>query len=113
LRQLEAQRQRIADYCHLKALHLAEVYEEPGISGGKSLARRPAGSLLLAAAHQGKPLVVVAKLDRLFRSVADAASVIADFDRKGSEQVAIAENFGKSVSVRPTHLAEPGSLSAK
>jgi hypothetical protein len=27
--------------------------------------------------------VVVAKLDRLFRSVADAANVIADFDKKG------------------------------
>jgi DNA invertase Pin-like site-specific DNA recombinase len=35
----------------------------------------------------------VAKLDRLFRSVADAASVIADFDKKGIELVAIAENF--------------------
>jgi hypothetical protein len=32
LRQLEAQRQRIADYCRLKGLHLAEVYEDPGIS---------------------------------------------------------------------------------
>ena len=35
----------------------------------------------------------MAKLDRLFRSVADAASVIDDFDKKGIQLVAIAESF--------------------
>jgi hypothetical protein len=37
--------------------------------------------------------VVVSKLDRLFRSVADAANVIADFDKKVIQLVAIAEGF--------------------
>src|SRR5262249_23035441 len=46
-----------------------------------------------AAAKRGKALVVVAKLDRLFRSVADAATVIADFDKKGIQLVALAEGF--------------------
>jgi DNA invertase Pin-like site-specific DNA recombinase len=36
---------------------------------------------------------VVAKFDRLFRSVADAAQTIADFDKRGIELVAIAEGF--------------------
>jgi DNA invertase Pin-like site-specific DNA recombinase len=90
---LEAQRQRIAAYCQMKGLRLAEVFEDPGISGGKPLASRPAGSKLLAATKKGKALVIVAKLDRLFRSVADAANVIADFDKKGIRLVAIAENF--------------------
>jgi DNA invertase Pin-like site-specific DNA recombinase len=90
---LEAQRQRIAAYCTMKGLHLAEVYEDPGVSGGKPLASRPAGSKLLAAAKKGKVLVIAAKLDRLFRSVADAATVIADFDKKGIQLVAIAEGF--------------------
>jgi DNA invertase Pin-like site-specific DNA recombinase len=90
---LEAQRQRIADYCHLKGLRLAEVFEDPGISGGKPLASRPAGSQLLAAAHKSKAPVIVAKLDRLFRSVADAAAVIADFDKRGIRLVALAEGF--------------------
>src|SRR5262245_52064589 len=71
---LAAQRQRIAAYCTMKGLHLAEVFEDPGISAGKPLAGRPAGSRLLAAAKKGKAVVVVAKLDRLFRSVADAAT---------------------------------------
>jgi DNA invertase Pin-like site-specific DNA recombinase len=93
---LEAQRQRIAAYCTMKGLRLAEVFEDPGISGGKPLASRPAGSKLLAAVKKGKALVIVAKLDRLFRSVADAANVIADFDKKGIQLVAIAENFDMS-----------------
>jgi DNA invertase Pin-like site-specific DNA recombinase len=37
--------------------------------------------------------VVVAKPDRLFRSVADAANVIDDFDKKGIQLVAFAESF--------------------
>jgi DNA invertase Pin-like site-specific DNA recombinase len=90
---LEAQRQRVAAYCQMKDLHLSEVFEDPGISGGKPLASRPAGSKLLAAAKRDKSVVVVAKLDRLFRSVADAANVIADFNKKGIELVAIAEGF--------------------
>jgi site-specific DNA recombinase len=90
---LEAQRQRIAAYCAMKGLHLAEVFEDPGISAGKPLASRPAGSRLLAAAKKGKAVVVVAKLDRLFRSVADAANVIDDFDKRGIQLVAIAESF--------------------
>ena len=90
---LEAQRQRIAAYCVMKELHLAEVFEDPGISGGKPLASRPAGSQLLDAAKKSKAPVIVPKLDRLFRSVADAANVIADFDKKGIQLVAIGENF--------------------
>jgi DNA invertase Pin-like site-specific DNA recombinase len=90
---LEAQRQRVAAYCEMKGLRLAEVFEDPGISGGKPLASRPAGSRLLAAARKNKAVVVVAKLDRLFRSVADAASIIADFDKKRIQLVAIAEGF--------------------
>ena len=90
---LEAQRHRIAAYCQMKGLHLAETLEDPGVSGGKPLASRPAGRQLLAAAYKGKALVIVAKLDRLFRSVADAATVIADFDKKGIRLVALSEGF--------------------
>jgi site-specific DNA recombinase len=90
---LEAQRQRIAAFCAMKGLELAQTFEDAAVSGGKPLASRPAGSRLLAEARKSKSVVVVAKLDRLFRSVADAAAVIADFDKKGIELIAIAENF--------------------
>jgi DNA invertase Pin-like site-specific DNA recombinase len=90
---LESQRQRIRAYCEMKGLQLASVFEDPGLSGGKPLGCRPAGCRLLAEARHKKPIVVVAKLDRLFRSVADAAQTIADFDRRGIELVAICEGF--------------------
>jgi DNA invertase Pin-like site-specific DNA recombinase len=90
---LQAQRQRIVAFCQMKELRLADVYEDAGVSAGKPLSSRPSGSRLLNAARRGKVVVVVAKLDRLFCSVADAANVIADFDKKGIELVAIAEGF--------------------
>ena len=86
---LEVQRQRIVDFCDLKGLRLAEVYEDAGVSAGKPLSSRPAGSRLLSTARRGKMVVVVAKLDRLFRSVADAANVIANFDKKGIELTSV------------------------
>jgi site-specific DNA recombinase len=90
---LEAQRQRIRAYCEMKGLRLTAIFEDPGLSGGKPLGSRSAGGRLLAEAPRTKPVVVVARLDRLFRSVADAAQTISDFDRYGIELVAIAEGF--------------------
>jgi site-specific DNA recombinase len=57
------------------------------------LSSRPAGSRLLDMARKTRSVVVVARLDRLFRSVADAAQTITDFDKKCIELVAIAEGF--------------------
>jgi DNA invertase Pin-like site-specific DNA recombinase len=90
---LEAQRQRIRAYCELKGLSLTTIFEDAGISGGKALSTRPAGSQLIAEAQKNKPILVVAKFDRLFRSVADAAQTIADFEKKGIELAAISEGF--------------------
>jgi DNA invertase Pin-like site-specific DNA recombinase len=91
---LDAQRQRIRAYCELHDLELAAVFDDPGVSGGKPLATRPAGRRLLEKARTTRPVVVVvARLDRLFRSVADAAQTIADFDKKGIKLVAVAEGF--------------------
>src|SRR6516225_8142168 len=107
---LEAQRQRITAYCQLKELRLAEVFEDAGISGGKPLVSRPAGSQLLAAAKTSKAVVLVSKFNRLFRSFADAANVIAEFDKKGIQLVAIAEGFDTAKSVRQGYGANGFSV---
>src|SRR5258707_3160034 len=90
---LESQRQRIRANCEMKGFELVTIYEDPAVSGGKPLGTRPSGARLLAEARRSKPVVVVAKLDRLFRSVADAAQTITSFDRYGIELVAISEGF--------------------
>ena len=82
---VEAQRQQIADYCRAKGVDLAGLFEDPGVSGGKPLAIRPAGRRLLVEARTTKAVVVAFKLDRLFRSVSDAASTIATAARSPSE----------------------------
>src|SRR5262249_40128744 len=56
-------------YDGMKTIRLVEVFEDPGISGGKPLGSRPVGSRLLTAAKRTKVSVVVAKLDCLFRSM--------------------------------------------
>src|SRR6202035_2679908 len=66
---LEAQRQCIRAYCELKGLQLTTLFEDPAVSGGKPLSSRPAGSRLLADARRNRAVVIVAKFDRLFRSV--------------------------------------------
>ena len=47
----------------------------------------------MAEAKRSRGIVVVARLDRLFRSVADAAQTIASFDKLGIELVAVSEGF--------------------
>jgi DNA invertase Pin-like site-specific DNA recombinase len=46
---IEAQRRCLRDYCQKNGLHLAAVFEDPGVSGMTPLRNRPAGRRLLAA----------------------------------------------------------------
>jgi site-specific DNA recombinase len=63
------------------------------VSGGKPIEDRPGGAKLLSHAREHRPVVIVAKLDRLFRSVADASVTINEFDKLGIELVSITEGF--------------------
>ncbi len=38
---LEAQRQRVRAYCEMQGLDLENIFEDPGVSGGKPLAPGP------------------------------------------------------------------------
>ena len=67
-------------------------YFDNGVSGSVPLGKRPEGAKLLAVLHP-KDTVVTAKLDRLFRSVADAATTIEAWSRSDISLVAIAEGF--------------------
>jgi hypothetical protein len=52
---LDAQRQRIRAYCELKELQLAAIFDDPGVSGGKPVGSRPAGSRLLEKSTDHAP----------------------------------------------------------
>jgi putative DNA-invertase from lambdoid prophage Rac len=67
-------------YCLIKGYTLAEHFVERGVSGSTPLADRPEG--LLATIGKGD-VVVSAKLDRAFRSAADALAVLEEFKDQG------------------------------
>jgi DNA invertase Pin-like site-specific DNA recombinase len=66
----------------LKGWTLSAVFEEAGVSGSMPLAERPEGQRLLAAVRQGD-VIVTAKLDRMFRSAADALATLEGMKAEG------------------------------
>lgn len=80
---LAAQRATIASEVARRGVSIAEVYEDAGASA-KTLAGRPALAAALAALAAGEASVlVVAKLDRLARSVADFAGLVRQAEAEG------------------------------
>jgi site-specific DNA recombinase len=90
---MAAQLERIELHCRAKGVELVEVFVDAGVSAGKPLATRPEGSRLLAEAKRSKRAIVIAKLDRAFRSVSDATTTINSLDKVGVAIVSLAEGF--------------------
>lgn len=72
---LATQRQQITGYAMMKGWDLSEVFVEAGVSGSIPLADRPEGQRLLSLLSKGD-VVITAKLDRMFRSAADALATL-------------------------------------
>jgi putative DNA-invertase from lambdoid prophage Rac len=72
---LDTQRQQITGYAVMKGWSVAEFFVEAGVSGSVPLADRPEGQRLLAAL-QSREVIITAKLDRAFRSAADALGTL-------------------------------------
>ena len=80
---LDAQRVAIADECDRRGWELVEVFEDAGASG-KSMAGRPALQEALNAVRSHRAgALVVAKLDRLSRSLLDFAALMEDARKEG------------------------------
>jgi putative DNA-invertase from lambdoid prophage Rac len=72
---LETQQQQITGYSMMKGWTVVEFYVEAGVSGSVPLAARPEGQRLLATLQPGD-IIITAKLDRAFRSAADALGTL-------------------------------------
>jgi putative DNA-invertase from lambdoid prophage Rac len=79
---LASQQQQIAGYSMIKGWTIAEHFVERGVSGSTPLADRPEGHRMLATIGKGD-VIVTAKLDRAFRSAADALAVLEEFKDQG------------------------------
>src|SRR5713101_1990943 len=77
---------------------LLQAYDDGGRSGGNL--ERPALQLLLADIREGKvDVVVVYKIDRLTRSLADFAKIVEIFDAKGVSFVSVTQQFNTTTSM--------------
>jgi putative DNA-invertase from lambdoid prophage Rac len=72
-------------------------FADPGVSGSTSISERPAGRELIACMRKGDH-VVVAKLDRAFRSVADCAATLKVFERRGVN-LHVVDFYGSAVDL--------------
>ena len=99
---LDAQREAceayIASQRHEGWKQLADRFDDGGISGGTL--DRPALQRLLADIDAGRvDLVVVYKVDRLTRSLADFAKLIERLDAAGASFVSVTQSFNTSTSM--------------
>src|SRR5437660_3143558 len=99
---LDAQREACEAYIKSQAFQgwraLPQQYNDPAYSGGNL--DRPALKRLLADIEVGKvDVVVVYKIDRLTRSLADFAKLVEAFDAKSVSFVAVTQQFNTTTSM--------------
>ena len=99
---LDAQREACEAYIqsqkHAGWIALAEMYDDGGISGGTM--DRPALQRLLADVCAGRVnVIVVYKVDRLTRSLADFAKIVDVLDRHDASFVSVTQQFNTTTSM--------------
>jgi DNA invertase Pin-like site-specific DNA recombinase len=99
---LDAQREACEAYIFSQAgegwTALKTGYDDGGISGGTM--DRPGLQLLLADIAEGKvDVVVVYKVDRLTRSLADFSKIVEIFDSHGISFVSVTQSFNTTTSM--------------
>jgi site-specific DNA recombinase len=99
---LDAQREACAAYVKSQSGEgwklLPTLYDDGGYSGGSM--ERPALRRLLADIEAGRiDIIVVYKIDRLTRSLADFARMVEIFDRHGVSFVSVTQAFNTTTSM--------------
>ncbi|WP_219894239.1 recombinase family protein [Aquisediminimonas profunda] len=99
---LDAQREACAAYItsqrHEGWTPTAHTYEDGGYSGGSM--QRPAIQQLMADVAAGKvDVIVVYKVDRLTRSLADFAKIVEVLDARGASFVSVTQAFNTTTSM--------------
>jgi DNA invertase Pin-like site-specific DNA recombinase len=99
---LDAQREACEAYIKSQASQgwkaLPQLYDDPAFSGGNL--ERPALKRLLADIDAGRiDVVLVYKIDRLTRSLADFAKLVEAFDARSISFVAVTQQFNTTTSM--------------
>lgn len=83
---LEEQERKIKGVALMRDTEAVQIFVDGGVSGSVALEQRPAGSDLISRLQPGD-ILVCAKLDRLFRSSADAMVMAERFKAEGIDLV--------------------------
>lgn len=99
---LDAQREACGAYIlsqrHEGWVAVPDIYDDGGYSGGTM--ERPALKALLADIERGKvDVIVVYKVDRLTRSLADFAKIVEVLDARGASFVSVTQSFNTTSSM--------------
>ncbi len=89
---LEAQTEKVRAMAVVKEAELLDVIVDAGESA-KSLNRPGMARLLELVDRRAVDVVIIAKLDRLTRSVADLAELLKQFKRRGVSLVSVADSL--------------------
>ncbi len=95
--QREARAAYIASQRYAGWTAVADMYDDGGLSGGTM--ERPALQRLLAYIKANKVQIVVYKVDRLTRSLADFAKIVDIFDGHGASFVSVTQQFNTTTSM--------------
>jgi putative DNA-invertase from lambdoid prophage Rac len=79
---LDTQKQQITGYAMMKGWEVSEFFIEGGVSGSVPLAERPEGRRVLGVVAKGD-VIVTSRLDRAFRSAADALATLEELKDQG------------------------------
>lgn len=81
---LGVQAERCKRYCEFAGLTVSWHWSDAGVSGGVHVCERPAGQRLCNGIRDGRvEHVIVLKVDRLFRDVADALATVEEWNKRG------------------------------
>ncbi len=107
---LSAQRAKVEAYATLHDMELVEIIEDAGHSA-KSLERPGMIRLLGLIRRRAVGVVVVAKLDRITRSVRDLGELVETFKRSGVEFASVGDHIDTSTAAGRLVLNVMGSVS--
>lgn len=85
---LETQKAKITGYAMMQGWSVSEFFVEAGVSGSIPLADRPEGQRMLGMIGRGDA-IITPKLDRMFRSAADALGTLEELKAQGTGLVMI------------------------
>jgi DNA invertase Pin-like site-specific DNA recombinase len=107
------QRERIEDGCKRHELQLIDVLDEPNVSGGRAIAKRPALAAALAAVERGQAgAIVFGYRDRADRSIIAGAELCRRMDAAdalliaGGEQITHATHEGWRRATMESFMSE-------